>query len=92
MRRLRWSRLARAQLFEIADHYRNIDPELAIDMLERIEAGSEPLLDFPYMGSLTIDGTRKWHARKTPFILFYDVHNDTIEVVGVRHVRSDRPA
>ena len=91
MRRLRWSRLARTQLFEIANHYRELDPALAIDMLERIEACPAPLLDFPHIGSPTTDGTRKWQARKTPFILFYDVDDDAIEIVSIHHVRSNYP-
>ena len=91
MRRLLWSRRARGELFEIADHYSQFDPLLAVDMLERIEAGPQPLLDFPFLGALTTGGSGKWRARKTPYILFYDVSDAAIEVAAVRHVRTDGP-
>lgn len=91
MRRLLWSRRARTELFSIAEHYRKDDPALAIEMLERIEAGPQALREFPFLGAVTTAGARKWRARGTPFLLFYDVQDDAIEIVGVRHVRSDWP-
>ena len=88
MRRLIWSSRARQDLIDIASYYDEIDPALADKIIDRIEGAPLPLLHAPFIGSLAPDGARKWRARRTPVLLRYDVGEETIEIVAVRHVRS----
>lgn len=73
----------------MAEFYDRLDPALASDMIERVEAALLPLLEFLFLGVMSGSGARKWRAPKTPFLLFYDVTDDEIEIVTVRHVRSN---
>jgi plasmid stabilization system protein ParE len=91
LKRLIWSQRARRELFDIAECYLQHDAVLAMEMLARSEKGSRELLEFPYLGALTTGGARKWRACRTPFVLLDDVRADAIEVVSVRHARSDWP-
>ena len=91
MRRLVWSPRSRQDLIGIAEYYDRIDPTLAADMVDRVEAGPAPLLDSAGIGSPAAAGTRKWRVPGTPFLLFYDAGDDAIEIVAVLHVRSDYP-
>ncbi|GKS02996.1 type II toxin-antitoxin system RelE/ParE family toxin [Sphingomonas aquatilis] len=88
--RLIWSTQAQQELLDIADHYDEIDPDLANAIVDRVEASVSPLLDFPRLGAI-IDrnGARKWRVPRTPFILLYDVTDERIEVLSVSHARSD---
>lgn len=85
-----WSQPARRDLFRIAAHYRAVDPELATRMLDRIEAGPLPLLEYPEKGPPTRRrGVRKWVIRGTPFLLFYAVRNERLEIRRVFHHAMD---
>jgi toxin ParE1/3/4 len=90
LKRLIWSKSARRELFAIAAHYDQFDPELPDRLLSRIEKAPLLLLEFPGIGSPTERrGIRKWRVRHTPFLLFYVARGNAIEVIRVRHVRSD---
>jgi len=58
-------------------------------MLDRITEATLPLIDHPHPGPVADDGARGWRVPVTPFILFYDVGYDAIEVVTIRHARCD---
>ena len=90
LKRLVWSPRAQWDILNIADYYDQIDPSLAIDIVDRIRSAPTPLLDFPLLGAVSTGGARKWRAARTPFIFLYDVTQDTIEVAAVSHVRSNR--
>jgi toxin ParE1/3/4 len=86
-----WSRPAAADLFEIADYYDTIDPDLARDMMDRVADAAMPLIDHPRIGPVLDEQpeVRKWRIPRTPFLLFYAIAGDRIEVRRVRHVRED---
>jgi plasmid stabilization system protein ParE len=88
--RIVWSVQARSELFDIAEFYDRSDPTLADEIVARVEAGGLPLLDFPSLG-MRIDaaGTRRWRVRGTPFLLFYTVDGERIDILGVSHDRSN---
>ena len=90
MRQLIWSYPARRDLYRIAAEIREIDPELPLEILMRIEQTPLALLDYPDIGSSTPRrGIRKWHVRKTPFLLFYASTANRLEIRRVVHERSD---
>ena len=90
MRRLLWGRTALRDLDRIVDEYEAIDPRLGRRLLARILDVPLVLLEHPALGSPTRRrGIRKWNARATPFMLFYAITGDDIEIRRVRHNRSD---
>jgi plasmid stabilization system protein ParE len=90
LKRLIWSGPARRDLYQIAEDCGKIDPALPDMLLERIEEAPLPLLDFPALGSLIgWLGIRKWPVRKTPFVLFYTIRRDVVEIRRVVAVASD---
>ena len=90
MRRLIWSRPARRDLYDIANGYREIDPDLPLILLERIEHAPLVLLDYPEIGSPTHQrGLRKWPVRQTPFVLLYASTRSEVEIRRVVHASSD---
>lgn len=90
MRQLIWSFPARRDLYRIAAGYGEIDPTLPLEILMRIEQAPYALLDYPDIGSPTPrKDIRKWHVRKTPFLLFYASAPARLEIRRVVHERSD---
>ena len=88
--RIIWSRLARDDVFAIADYYDSIDPDLAESIVDRIDGAAQTLLTNPRIGPLVSQlGARKWNVPHTPFLLLYAVRGSEIEVRRVRHAASD---
>ena len=90
MKRLIWAGPARRDLFRIAADAGELDRDLPLILLERVEKAPLTLLDYPGMGTpLGSTRLRKWPVRKTPFILIYAERGDTVEVRRVLHAASD---
>ena len=88
--RVLWSRLARDDVFAIADYYDAIDQDLAEAILDRIDGAASTLLANPNIGRPVISlGVRKWSVRHTPFLLLYAVRGGEIEIRRVRHGATD---
>ena len=85
-----WSGSARRALLRIAFHYGQFDQGLPFEILAGIYDAPQILIDFPKIGSPTKRvGVRKWAVKNTPFILFYALRKDRIEVRHVVHSSSD---
>lgn len=83
---LQWAQRARRDLLDIADYYDSISPGLGDAMLARIETAPLLLIEHPFAGAPLPDTPlRKWWVRGTPFILFYRVKRDRLEVSRVVH-------
>ncbi|MBX9881149.1 MAG: type II toxin-antitoxin system RelE/ParE family toxin [Sphingomonas sp.] len=90
MRQLLWARRARNDLFEIAAHYRELDPDLEFTILERVETAPLILLDFPEIGAPTAwADIRKWRVAATPFLLLYRAGRQRVEIRRVLHYARD---
>ncbi len=91
LRRIIWSREAQDDVFDIAEHYDHTDPDLANEIVLRIEQSPFPLREFPAMGEAVFADSpvRKWRLPKTPFLLFDVPADGCIEIRRVRHGASD---
>ena len=59
-------------------------PKAAKAVVDRIFASTELLASFPYMGRAGRDeGTREWVVPRLPYIVVYEVHEDTGEVIVI---------
>jgi plasmid stabilization system protein ParE len=90
VRRIEWSEQASLDIEDVADFYGDFDPTLPDTMIRRIAEAARPLLDNPRLGPTAGEsGLRKWHARRTSFLLLYVVRGDTIHIARVVHAASD---
>lgn len=89
MRRLLWGISARRDLYTIARRYGEIDPDLPLILLERIETAPLILLDNPGLGSPFAGKLRKWPVKRTPFVLLYRAAGGDIQIRRVLDARSD---
>ena len=88
--RIEWSEQATFDLEEIADHYGALDPSLPEKLITRIYDAALPLIEYPRLGeSVGYSNRRKWLAKKTPFLLIYEIRGDVILIVRAAHGMSD---
>ena len=82
--------MAQNDLRRIDAHYRATDPELALEIGNRIVAAATFLGGLPEAGPVTMRGTRrKWLVPKTRYLLFYRVAPDQVRVLRVLHGAQD---
>ena len=90
MRILIWSLPARRDLLDIVAYYSRVSPQLADELVDRIESAPLVLCDYPDLGTPTVGrDVRKWLVPKTPFILFYHADRNRVAIRRVRHGASD---
>ena len=84
--KLKWSRRALADQQQIIDFHAEIDAGLALDMIDRVEAAVNKLLDFPEMGRPgRVSGTREWPVKKSPFLAVYITGSNEVRVLRILH-------
>jgi addiction module RelE/StbE family toxin len=69
-------------------------PRSAKAVIDRIFASTELLASFPHMGRSGRDeGTREWVVPRLPYIVVYEVHeaSDEVIVIAVFHGAQDWP-
>lgn len=87
---IEWTGTARSDLEVIDDRLTAIDRVLADATIDRIEAAGAFLREIPGAGPVILsDDIRKWTVRNTPYMLFYRIVADRIEILRVRHDRED---
>jgi toxin ParE1/3/4 len=84
--RLRWTRLALADLDQGYAYIADDQPSAAKRVIQRIEAGAVILLRHPLMGREgRIHGTRELIVTGTPFIIPYRCKEGVIDILAVIH-------
>lgn len=86
--RLIWSALARRDILRIFDYYWTISPDLAAELVARVEAAPLILLSYPNLG--TDSGRdRKWNVPGTPFILLFRSERRAVRISRVHDAREN---
>ena len=84
--KIKWVRLALADLEEAAEFISKDNPEAARKMLRRIWAASQLLAEHPDAGRAgRVPGTRELIIGATPFIQPYRVKDNTLQILSVLH-------
>ena len=84
--RLRYDRLALAQLDHILDYIAQDNPRAAADTVRYIETTIDRLRVFPLSGRPgTVAGTRELVVTGTPYIVVYRATADEVQILGVFH-------
>jgi toxin ParE1/3/4 len=88
--KLRYTPRANAELAEVLDYIAERSPQGARRVQMRIQAMTHLLLQYPYVGQLTdLETMRRIVTTPYPYFIFYEVTDDEIIVVGVRHSARD---
>jgi toxin ParE1/3/4 len=92
--RLRFSNEARAHIAQIHAYIAERNPRAATAVVERIQAATELLRDFPHIGREGRQpGTREWVVRQLPYIVVYELGipgPDDLTILGFFHGARDR--
>ncbi|MFX9127621.1 type II toxin-antitoxin system RelE/ParE family toxin, partial [Acinetobacter baumannii] len=89
MNHVDWAQSAVDDLDAIRRYLADISPQLADDLIARIILSTDVLLDFPAAGSaIGYRRWRRWHVRRTPYLLIYEPVAAGLRIVRVRHQRE----
>jgi toxin ParE1/3/4 len=96
---VRLRQLAAADGDDASEYYRReADDQTAIDFIDAVERGIRRIGRSPHMGSLrfayelSIPDLRAWPLRRFPYVVFYVVTDEEIDVWRILHTRRDVPA
>lgn len=90
--------IARRDVLDIADYYNEISTELAERFVTELESTLQGLCSQPGVGSRRYEhfledrSLRVWQLGQFPFLIFYRVDDDLIDVLRVLHERRDLSA
>ena len=90
--RVRWLRIARANLDAEAEYISRDDPAVAARIVAAIHRAVENLERFPAIGRPgRVMGTRELVVPGTPYIVPYRVRNKSVEVLRIFHAARRWP-
>jgi plasmid stabilization system protein ParE len=90
--RLVWSERALSEAREATDYIADARPLVAVDWLHELFERVEGLLEFPEHGRILPEGDRDdlRELIHNPYRVIYQVREDVVEILLLRHVRRDR--
>jgi plasmid stabilization system protein ParE len=86
---VRWSRAAFLDISRIYDYVALFNPAAAMRLAARLDEAAGELELFPHRGRPAGKPNRRELTIVPPYILTYEVRNDLVEVLGVRHGAQD---
>src|SRR3569833_1601892 len=90
--KLRYARRARTDIDGIHEYIAQHDKRAASRVVRRIRGAVQLLAKYPGLGRATdIVGARVFPIAPYPYLIYYRVTADTLEIVHVRHGRRDAP-
>lgn len=92
--RVRWSRVAAADLVAIASYIQRTSPKAAAEFLKQARANAGTLSEFPRRGRVVPElqrlGITEWRELIfAPYRLIYTVQHDVVEVDAILDARRD---
>ena len=83
---VQYATLARRDLERVHRYYLDIDPDIAVVLIEKIVAAIELLRTLPLAGPETTRmGRRKWRVAGTPYIVFYRAASRELRILRIVH-------
>lgn len=90
--RVRWTTKAADDLAYIAEYIRKDDPAAARRVAQTIYRGIAGLRKFPNIGRIgLVENTRELTFPPWPYIAVYEVIEDQVQVLRIRHAAQDWP-
>ena len=89
--KIRWSELAADQLGNIFEHIALDNEDAAVRTVQRIYASIDRVANMPYSGRKgQKEGTRELVVSGTPYIVTYEILDEIIYLVTIRHGAQNR--
>jgi plasmid stabilization system protein ParE len=80
-------------VFDLIDYIACNSPRAADTLLDRIEARTERLADFPYLGATHPEHRRTRYLVEGSYVIYYTVHRHEVVIRAVAHgARLFRPS
>ena len=90
--KIRWTPVAADDLKSVHEYLSERAPTRADAIVDRILAGIDVLEHYPNLGRPgRLDGTRELVITGTPFIVFYRLRKNQVEILGVLHAARKWP-
>jgi toxin ParE1/3/4 len=90
--KIRWTTIAANDLKAVYEYVREESVVHADKLVTRIFSGIEMLERYPQLGREgRLEGTRELAIASTPFIVFYRIRRNQIEILGVLHAARKWP-
>jgi toxin ParE1/3/4 len=90
--RLRWTTPATQDLYRIVQHIQEDNPTAAAEVAKTIYDGCDTLSNFPRRGRTgRIPGTRELIFPGLPYIVVYQIKEQSVEVLRIYHGAQDWP-
>ncbi|WP_186294546.1 type II toxin-antitoxin system RelE/ParE family toxin [Bradyrhizobium guangdongense] len=90
--KLRYARRARTDIDGIHEYIAQHDKRAASAVVRRIRGAAQLLAKYPGLGRATdMADARVFPIAPFPYLIYYRLTDDTLEVVHVRHGRRDAP-
>jgi toxin ParE1/3/4 len=84
--RVRYTETAQRELDEILAYTAERSTSAASNLARRTEVLLGHLVEFPYMAQMTeADGVRRLPLVEFPYVIFYNVREDEVVILHVRH-------
>ncbi len=88
-RSLRYHPLFDSDVVDGADWYDARQPELGSDFVSRVRRAVDKVIVDPERRSSSDYGVRYWPIERFPYVLFYDLTERELLVLGVMHTSQD---
>jgi addiction module RelE/StbE family toxin len=90
--KIKWLKRAFQNLENIANYLQQDNPEIAIQVILKIQTGIEKLADFPLMGRKgRVASTRELVIINTPYVIIYRIKNNSVEILRILHSAQKFP-
>lgn len=88
-RTVRYHPLFDSDVLNAADWYDERSPDLGADFVDRVRSSVERLVADPERRSKKEFGLRYWPVERFPYVVFYDLTELEVLVIGLMHTSQD---
>lgn len=78
-----------ADLLEAQDWYEKKEPGLVLDLMRAVEEMLKRIGEMPEIYAVVKSEVRKAKLRRFPYLMYYRLLSDRVEVIAILHVRRD---
>jgi len=88
-RSVRYHPLFDSDVLSAAEWYDGRQPNLGTDFIARVRKAADELIDHPERRTPIDYGVRYWPVERFPYVVFYDLTESEVLMLGVMHTSQD---